>query len=90
MASQTIGIQEFRDNLATLAEGGRTLQITQQGKTLGYFVPARKMDSHTALERIEETSRKVDALLASWGATEDELMAEIEEIRRHDKNQSLP
>jgi hypothetical protein len=89
MASQTVGIQEFQENLASFLEGKQTLVITRQGETLGFFVPShRSADRKAALERVQATSVEADALVQSWGASEEELMAEIESIRRAEREKS--
>ena len=89
MASQTVGIQEFQENLASFLEGRQTLAITRQGETLGFFVPThRSPDRQAALEKLHTVTEEGDALVASWDATEDELMAEIEEIRHAEREKS--
>lgn len=89
MASQMVGIQEFQENLASFLEGKQTLAITRQGETLGFFVPThRSPDRQAALERLQTAAAEADALIESWGATEDELMAEIEAIRCAEREKS--
>lgn len=88
MATQTVGLEELRENLSSFIEGGEAFAITRHGQTLGFFVPAqRPADREAALERLDSVSKEVDELIASWGASEEELMAEISEIRRKERAQ---
>jgi len=79
MATQTVGIQEFQENVTAYLEGHQTLAITKHGETIGFFVPTHKPEDLGGSDAAES---EVDALVASWGATEEELMAEIDKIRR--------
>ena len=81
MDSEKIGIKEFRENLSGYLEAGRPLAITRHGQTLGFYIPAQKRDRKAHLEAMQSAARELDAMIASWGATEDELMGEYKEIR---------
>ena len=37
---QTIGIREFRENLAKYTREEQPLQVTSHGRAVGYFIPA--------------------------------------------------
>lgn len=82
MESEKIGIREFRENLAGYLEGGKTLAITRQGETLGFFIPAQKRIRKAELETMRAAAKDLDAMIASWGASEEQLMREYKEIRR--------
>jgi antitoxin (DNA-binding transcriptional repressor) of toxin-antitoxin stability system len=77
METEKVGIREFRENLAGYLEGGRPLAITRHGETLGFFIPAQKRN-----RKMRAAAKELDAMIASWGASEDELMGEYKEIRR--------
>jgi len=81
MEAEKIGIREFRENLAGYLEGGRSLAITRHGETLGFFIPAQKRNRKAAVEAMRAAAKELDAIIASWGASEDELMGEYKEIR---------
>lgn len=81
MESEKVAIPELRENLAAYLEGGRPLTITNQGETLGFFVPIGRL-RQADIDVLRETMKPVDAIVASWGATEEELMAEYQEIER--------
>ena len=82
MESEKIGIREFRENLAGYLEGGKTLAITRHGETLGFFIPAQKRSRKAELEAMRAAAKDLDAMIASWDASEEELMQEYKEIRR--------
>jgi antitoxin (DNA-binding transcriptional repressor) of toxin-antitoxin stability system len=82
MGTEKIGMREFRENLAGYLEGGRPLAITRHGETLGFFIPAQKRNRKAEVEAMRAAAKELDAMIATWGASEDELMGEYKEIRR--------
>lgn len=82
MESEKIGIREFRENLAAYLEAGKPLAITRHGETLGFYIPAQKKSRKAEVEAMRAAARELDAMIAAWGSSEDELMLEINEIRR--------
>lgn len=82
METTKIGMREFRENLAGYLEAGTPLAIMRHGETLGFYIPAQKRDRKAQLEAMRAAAKELDAMIASWGATEDELMAEYKQIRR--------
>jgi len=81
METVKIGIREFRENLAGYLESGKPLAITRHGETLGFYIPAQKRSRKAELEAARAAAKDLDEMIASWGATEDELMSEYKEIR---------
>jgi hypothetical protein len=82
METTKIGMREFRENLAGYLEAGTPLAIMRHGETLGFYIPAQKRDRKAQLEAMRAAAKELDAMIASWGASEDELMAEYKQIRR--------
>ena len=82
METVKIGIREFRENLAGYLESGTPLAIMRHGETLGFYIPAQKRSRKAELEAMRAAAKDLDEMIASWGATEDELMNEYKEIRR--------
>lgn len=82
METEKIGIREFRENLAGYLEGGKPLAITRHGETLGFFIPAQKRSRKAEIEAMRAAAKELDAMIASWGSSEDELMREYKEIQR--------
>lgn len=82
METEKIGIRELRENLAGYLESGRPLAITRHGETLGFYIPAQKRSRKAEVEAMRAAAKELDAMIASWGASEDELMREYKDIRR--------
>ena len=82
MDAVKIGIREFREKLADYLESGTPLAITRHGETLGFYIPARKRNPKAELDAMRAAAKDLDEMIASWGATEDELMEEYKKIRR--------
>jgi len=82
METVKVGMREFRENLAGYLEAGTPLAITRHGEALGFYIPAQKRDRKAQLEAMRAVAAELDAMIASWGATEDELMAEYRQNRR--------
>lgn len=82
METEKIGMREFRENLAGYLEAGKPLAITRHGETLGFYIPARKRSRKAEVEAMQAAAKDLDAMIATWGASEDELMEEYKEIRR--------
>ena len=82
METEKVGIREFRENLAGYLEGGKPLAITRHGETLGFFIPAQKKSRKAEVEAMRAAARELDAMIAAWGSSEDELMREYKEIQR--------
>ena len=82
METLRIGIREFRTNLAGYLESGTPLAITRHGETLGFYIPAQKRNRKAELEAMRAAAKDLDAIIASWGASEEELIQQYKEIRR--------
>ncbi len=81
METEKIGIREFRENLAGYLEGRRALAITRHGETVGFYIPARKHNCKAEVEAMRAAAKELDAMIASWGAPEDDLIDEYKNIR---------
>lgn len=82
METEKIGMREFRENLAGYLEAGKPLAITRHGETLGFYIPAQKKSRKAEFEAMRAAAKELDAMIAAWGASEDELMRDYKEIRR--------
>jgi antitoxin (DNA-binding transcriptional repressor) of toxin-antitoxin stability system len=82
METEKIGMREFRENLAGYLESGKPLAITRHGETLGFYIPAQKRSRKAEVEAMRAAAKDLDAMIATWGASEDELMDEYKEIRQ--------
>lgn len=82
MKTEKIGMREFRENLAGYLESGKPLAITRHGETLGFYIPAQKRSRKAEVEAMRAAAKDLDAMIATWGASEDELLKEYKEIRQ--------
>ncbi len=82
METEKIGMREFRENLAGYLEAGKPLAITRHGETLGFYIPAQKKSRKAEVDAMRAAAKELDAMIAAWDASEDELMQEYKEIRR--------
>jgi hypothetical protein len=82
METVKVGMREFREKLAGYLESGTPLAIMRHGQTLGYYIPAQKRSRKAELEAMRAAAKDLEAMIASWGASEDELMEEYKEIRQ--------
>src|SRR4051812_7852114 len=85
MDTVRIGIREFREKLADYLESGTPLTITRHGETLGFYIPARKRSRKAELEAMRAAAMDLDEMIASWGASEVDLMEEYKNIRHTDR-----
>lgn len=82
MDTLKVGMREFRENLASYLESGTPLAIMRHGETLGFFIPAQKKDRKAELAALRAAASDLDAMIAAWGASEDDLVKEYKAIRR--------
>ncbi len=82
METVKVGIREFREKLAGYLESGTPLAIMRHGETLGYYIPAQKRSRKAEIEAMCAAAKDLDEMIASWGASEDELMEEYKGIRQ--------
>ena len=82
METVKVGMREFRENLAGYLESGRPLAIMRHGEALGFYIPAQKRSRKAQLEAMRAAAKELDDMIASWGASEDELMEEYKGIRQ--------
>jgi len=83
MGAQSIGIREFRDNLATyLLESEGPLAITRHGDTIGYYLPTRRKRTEAEKAALEEAAARVHEDMIAAGVTEDEIIEDFKRWRR--------
>lgn len=82
MDTEKIGMREFREKLAGYLEAGKPLAITRHGETLGFYIPAQKKSRKAELDAMRAAAKELDSMIASWGASEEDLVQEYKEIRR--------
>jgi len=74
-------VRAFRENLAGYLESGTPLTIVRHGETIGFYIPAQKRNRKAELAAMRAAAKDLDEMIASWSASEDELMEEYKRIR---------
>lgn len=78
----TVGIREFRENLAAyLLESDAPVAITRHGDTIGYYIPARRKRTETERAALKEAAARLEELLAAKGVAEDDVAADFKRWR---------
>ena len=78
----TVGIREFRENLAAyLLESDAPVAITRHGDTIGYYIPARRKRTETERAALQEAAARLNELLAAKGVAEDDVVADFQRWR---------
>jgi antitoxin (DNA-binding transcriptional repressor) of toxin-antitoxin stability system len=82
MATERVGIREFRENLSGYLESPTPVAITRHGETIGFYVPARRRPNEEDLEALRRAGERLNSLLAASGASEEELVSEFKALRK--------
>jgi PHD/YefM family antitoxin component YafN of YafNO toxin-antitoxin module len=78
----TVGIREFRENLAAyLLETDAPVAITRHGDTIGYYIPARRKRTETERAALQAAATRLEELLAAKGLAEDDVVADFKRWR---------
>jgi PHD/YefM family antitoxin component YafN of YafNO toxin-antitoxin module len=86
MSTQSVGIREFRDKLATyLLESDGPLAITRHGDTIGYYLPRKRKTTAAEWRALDEAHARLQAEMDAAGVTEDEMIKEFERVRKEDR-----
>ena len=82
METVKVGMREFREKLAGYLESNTPLAIMRHGQTVGYYIPAKKRSRKAELEAMRAAAQDLDAMIAAWSASEEELMEEYKGLRQ--------
>ncbi len=86
MASQSVGIREFRDNLATYILGATSpITITRHGDTVGVFFPTRPKRTEAQKAAFREATEKIQVEMDALGITEEDIAADLERLHAEKK-----
>ena len=82
MATQTIGIREFRDNLSSyLFESDAPVEITRHGERIGLYLPTPRRPTKADLDAYHQAHALLQADMAANNVTEEQIFADIEALR---------
>jgi len=86
MSAQSVGIREFRDNLATyLLESDKPLAITRHGDTIGYYLPTRRKRTEAEKVALDALHARIQKEMAEADITEDEIIEDFQRFRREER-----
>ena len=72
-------------NLAKYLEAPGPVKVTRNGETVGVYVPAKRKRKEIDMDALRKAADHFHSLIEASGATEDELVAEFEELRRQSR-----
>jgi antitoxin (DNA-binding transcriptional repressor) of toxin-antitoxin stability system len=82
---KTVGVREFREDLATYLHSDEPIAVTRHGQTVGIFIPTDPEHSEARWTAFEKAAARLDAILEKYGITEDEVIDEFERLRRESR-----
>ncbi|HWE83976.1 MAG TPA: hypothetical protein VG267_03470 [Terracidiphilus sp.] len=86
MSTQSVGIREFRDNLATyLLESDKPLAITRHGDTIGFYLPVRRKPTEEQRFALAEARARLQKAMEAAGVSEDEIVDDFKRLRKESR-----
>lgn len=82
--SRTVGVREFRQDLADYIDGDEPVTITRHGRRVGVFIPTRE-DRAEAIAAYKSATDKLQALIADEDPMVEEIVTEFEQLRKADR-----
>ena len=83
MPTQSIGIRELRENLAeVLLNATGPVQITRHGEPMGVYLPHKKKITEEQKRKLQESHEAILAMMEKAGVTEDDIIADLEELHK--------
>ncbi len=79
---KAVGVREFRDRATSMMGAGETLVIERHGEPIGFYVPIAATDRKAGRKALGRLGASVSGVLAAAGLDEDQLVEEIERVRR--------
>ena len=79
--SVSVGVREFRQDLAGYIDQAEPVTVTRHGQAVGLFVPIGR-DRSAEVAAYAEAARKAHAMLAKMGVPEDDMVADFDALRR--------
>lgn len=83
MATQRIGIREFRESLSTyLLQSQAPIAITRHGDTVGYYIPTRRKRTSEEKAASRRSHERVQKWMAEQGITEEDILQDFQQWRK--------
>lgn len=79
--TKTVGVREFRQDLADYIDGDEPVTVTRHGHPVGVFIPTRG-DRAEIITAYETATKRLHKLMAESGIGEDEIIEEFDAVRK--------
>lgn len=78
---KTVGVREFRKDLAEYIDGDEPVTVTRHGRRVGVYIPTQG-DKSEAIAAYKAATDKLQALMTDFGIDEDEVVADFDALRK--------
>jgi PHD/YefM family antitoxin component YafN of YafNO toxin-antitoxin module len=75
-------MREFREQLGAYLESDQPVAITKHGRTVGFYIPARRKVELEDREALREAGRRLDAWMAEQKVDAEGVVSEFERARK--------
>ena len=82
---KSVGVREFREQLATLLLSDEPIAITKHGLTVGYYLPTHHPVSEAEGQALQAAAERLHALLEAKGLDPEVLIREAKALRKEAK-----
>ena len=82
---RSVGVREFREQLATLLLSDEPIAITKHGLTMGYYIPTHQPISEADKHALQAAAERLHELLEAKGLDPEELIQEAKALRKQAK-----
>jgi hypothetical protein len=77
----SVGAREFRESLAEYLDSPVPIAVTRHGRTVGYYVPARRKIDKQQVQALTKAVDRLTSLMDELGIDEDEIVREFDALR---------
>lgn len=82
---KTVGVKEFRDNLAEHLLADAPIAVTKHGLTVGYYIPTHHPVTADDKRSLREAADQLSQLLEAQGLEPEALIRAAQDLRKKDK-----
>jgi hypothetical protein len=86
MDTKEVDIQEFVSVFLKYTAGNSPVAVIEDGKAIGYFIPVAKY-SDADVAALKDAGAALDQLLGTGDIDMDEVVAEVDELRKESSRQ---
>ncbi|MDR2973151.1 MAG: hypothetical protein LBV00_00345 [Propionibacteriaceae bacterium] len=85
----TVGVRQFRDDLASYIDSSSVVRVTRHGQVVGVFIPQEPRRPFNK-ERFLAATDSIRTTMERAGITEDDVLRDFEAMKKGDHGQSVP